>query len=76
MFAKSSRYEGIKHVEGFGSNGTKVSAVFLRRILLKDGELTNVKETIVLILFQPINMAILHCFGTLQTQIQNFRQII
>ena len=40
MFAKSSRYAGIKHVEAFGSNGRKVRAVFLRRILLIEGELT------------------------------------
>jgi hypothetical protein len=43
MFSKSSRYQGIKHVEAFTSDGRKVSAVFLRRILLIEGELVSAK---------------------------------
>ena len=44
MFTKSSRYDGIKYVEAVGSNGRKVSAVFLRRILRKEGELINTQS--------------------------------
>jgi hypothetical protein len=43
MFTKSSRYNGIKYVERFTDDGHKVNAVFLRRILLLEGELTNAK---------------------------------
>ena len=43
MFTKSSRYKSIKHVEALTADGRKVNAVFLRRILLIEGELMNAK---------------------------------
>jgi hypothetical protein len=42
VFAKSSRYNGIKIVETKATHGRKVNAVILRRISLIDGEPINI----------------------------------
>jgi len=43
MFTKSSRYYGIELVETLTDEGRKVSAVSLRRISPREGQLTNSK---------------------------------
>ena len=42
MFARSSRYNGIKFVETTVSDGRKVNAVFIRRIHQIEGDLVTI----------------------------------
>jgi hypothetical protein len=42
VFAKSSRYNGIKIVETKAAHGRKVNAIFIRRILKIDGDPLNI----------------------------------